>query len=184
MATCFICRGSAPGWSGRSVGHRELPHTAMAAAPCNLPGMWVPTSAWHLGPFAVPVPTVVWPCLLGFSSHPADAGHRGASSVSAPAVPVSSFVRNLSQPHALVLLGALLLRVHVLCTRLLCQRVSQSGAHLLIFLSDLKGRELVTLVRLDAFVCSFLYFLPHLLRGFPSGTAVKNPPAVQESQET
>ena len=122
-----ICRGSAPGWSGRSVCHRELPHTAMAAAPCNLPGMWVPTSAWHLGPFAVPVPTAVWPCLLGFSSNPADAGHRGASSVSAPAVPVSSFVKNLSQPHALVLLGALVLRVHVLWTRLLCRESLSPG---------------------------------------------------------
>lgn len=42
-------------------------------------------------------------------------------------------------------------------------RVSQSGAHLLILLSDLEGCELVTLMRLDASVCSFLYFLPHLL---------------------
>ena len=33
--------------------------------------------------------------------------------VGAPAVPVSSFVRNLSQPHAFVLLGAPLLRVHM-----------------------------------------------------------------------
>lgn len=74
-----ICQGSAPGWSGRSVYHRELPRTAMAAAPGNFPGVWVPTSAWHLGPFAVTIPIAVWPCLLGFSLHPADDGHCGPS---------------------------------------------------------------------------------------------------------
>ena len=154
-----ICQGSAPGWSGRSVYHRELPRTAMAAAPGNFPGVWVPTSAWHLGPFAVTIPIAVWPCLLGFSLHPADDGHCGPSCGRT----CGSFVRNLSQPHAFILLGTAILRVRVLWTRLLRRRVSQSGAHLLILLSDLEEHELVTLMRLDVYVCSLLYFLPHLL---------------------
>ena len=48
--------------------------------------------------------------------------------VGAPAVPVSSFVRNLSQPHAFILLGTAILRVHVLWTCLLCRSLSVQGS--------------------------------------------------------
>lgn len=110
-------------------------------------------------------------------------GTVGHLLVGAPAVPVSSSVRNLSQTHAFILLGTALLRVHVLWTCLLRWRVSQSRAHLLILLSDLEERELVTLMRLDVYVCSFLYFLPHLLVCGASPVA-QWIPAGQESQET
>ena len=120
-----ICRGSAPGWTGRSVCLRELPHTAMAAAPCNLPGMWVPTSAWHLGPFAVPIPTAVWPCLLGFTLHPADDGHRGASACGRTCCACVFLCEESVPTSRLRFTGRTSAESSYVWTHLLCRRVSQ-----------------------------------------------------------
>lgn len=125
MATCFhLPRVSTWVEWQECVSQGTATH-CHGSCPCNLPGMWVPTSAWHSALLLYPSQQRCGRVSLALLCVLLMMGTVEHLPVGAPAVPVSSFVRNLSQPHAFVLLGAPLLRVRMLCIRLLCRRVSQ-----------------------------------------------------------